>query len=247
MRRTICYLLIWTAALHSTGRIFAAEAALPTVGTPIARVSFTTFPPWSFKDRAGRYTGVLVEYLRDLAKDVGLALREEDVPIARLHHSLRQGKVDLFFSKVPESGFDCCVSLGKALESETVVLGRKNGPAWDASRPAGHSICRTGLSGYQIPGFRMFDADSLATCVRMVSRDRLPFLIGERHSLTRSLLAETSDVSSLFATPLVVDKQEFHFFVSRALDQTSFGPLIRKAITHRKLIDYINRFAEAKL
>jgi ABC-type amino acid transport substrate-binding protein len=218
----------------------------PAGAPAFARVAFTNFPPWCFKDQNGRYQGILVDFLRDLSQDAGLTLREEDVPIARLHHSLSHGKLDLFVSKMPEGGFNCCASLGKAFDSEVVILGKNSGPGWDVNRTAGINICRTGLSGYNIPGFRMFDADSLDTCVRMVTHDRLPFVIGERHSMTMTMQRQKPEVSRLFSAPQVVEKKEFHLFISHSLDQTAFGPMIRKALLQRKISDYISRYLDSK-
>ncbi|HYX33070.1 MAG TPA: transporter substrate-binding domain-containing protein [Oligoflexus sp.] len=245
MRRSLCKLILGIASFASTHPTWAADTVTPSPALPVARVSFTNFPPWCVKGSNGQYQGIIVDYLRDLAKDVNLGLREEVVPIARLHHSLSHGKIDLFFSRVPDKGFDCCTSLGKAFDSEIIILGRKSGPEWNKNTDV-HSICRTGLSGYSIPGFRMFDADSLETCIRMVSRDRLPFLMGERLSLSQTLQAQTAEVIALFAAPQVVETRKFHFFITKALDQTTFGPLIRKATAQRKLTDYISRYADTK-
>ncbi len=187
-----------------------------------------------------------MDFFQDLSKDISLPLKIEDVPIARLHHSLSHGKLDLFVSRLPDKEYDCCLSLGKAFETESVIIGRKAGPPWENPSKTEYSICRTGLSGYHIPGFHMFDANSLDTCVRMVARNRIPFLIGERFSLQKVLQMQAAEIRNLFSPPVVVEKKEFHFFISKHLDRSSFGPALRKAISQRKLSDYISRHSDSK-
>lgn len=222
----------------------------PTHGTQgkpaFVRVAFTHFPPWSYKDLNGQHRGILVDFFKDLSQEIGVPLKVEDVPIARLHHSQSQGKIDLFVSRAPEKELNCCLSLGKAFESETVIIGRISGPQWDNRSTAEHNICRTGLSGYNISGFRMFDANNLETCIRMVARNRVPFLVGERQSLNKLLQEQPPEIRSLFNSPLVVEKKDLHFFITRHLDQSSLGPEIRKALIQLKLTDYIRRYSDSK-
>lgn len=229
---------------YSAYTALAAESVPQASSKPppnTARVAFTKFPPWSFKNSDGQYVGILVDYIRDLARIAGVALREEDIPIARLHHSFLQGKLDLFFAH--HTSLDCCVAIDKAYDGETIVIGRKKGPLFDLSNQ-GHSICRTGLSGYEVPGFRMFDADSLETCIRMVARDRLPFLVGERMSLLKVLQSHPRETHGLFAEPVVVEKRAIYLYLSKAIDSTPSGQALRKAAQERKIGEYMNRYME---
>ncbi len=253
MRRISRHLLIAAAGLmpfilFANTQPGKTPAPVPTSQPQPAfiRVAFTNFPPWCYKDDKDQYQGILVDFFQDLSQDINLPLKVEDVPIARLHHSLSHGKLDLFVSRIPEKDFDCCLSLGKAFDTESVVIGRKSGPPWEIPPKAQYGICRTGLSGYIVPGCSMFDANSLDTCVRMVARNRIPFLIGERFSLQKVLQKEPPEIRNLFSPAVVVEKKEFHFFINKHLDQSSFGPALRKAIAQRKLMDYISRHSDSK-
>lgn len=248
MRRIICTLSTALACSLPFSRLSAAESKPkdPAISDQAARVAFTSFPPWTFKNQGGQYAGILVDYLRDVAKDINLSLKEEDIPIARLHHSMRQGRLDLFFTKAAFQPLECCASLGKSFDSETVILRLKQGPAWNAAHPGDSSICRVGLSGYSVAGFKMYDADSPETCIRMVLRGRLPYLIGERYSLTSVLQSQSKSIVDNFAEPIVLDLQQYDLFITKSLDQSSYGPLLRKAIEQRKLSDYMSRYLAPK-
>jgi ABC-type amino acid transport substrate-binding protein/exonuclease VII small subunit len=245
MGRTFRNLLLITFYLCPGFNLLASEAANPLeMCTPprVARVSYTKFPPWAYKNEKGQFVGILVDYIRDLAREAHLTLKEDEIPIARLHHSLARGKLDIFFAQTPEKDLPCCVSLGATHSSEIVIIGRKKGPDWDPHSKVRHSICRTGLSGYQVPGFHMFDADGPETCVRMVSRDRLPFLIGERYSALKIVHEQLRGAADLFADPVVVEKTPIHLYISKSLDRSSYGPALRKAARELKLNDYIMRY-----
>jgi hypothetical protein len=208
------------------------------------RVAFTDFPPWSYKDSSGQQKGILVDFFQDLSQSVGIPLRVETVPISRLHHFLSHGKLDLFVARMAEKGYDCCLPLDKVFDIETVIIGRKSAEPWTPSPSGTPSICRTGLSGYSVPAYRMFDASNLQTCVRMVVGNRLEYMIGERYSLQKILSEQPPEIRNAFASPVVWQKTGLHLFISRQLDQSSVGPALRKAFFQLKVNTYIARYMD---
>lgn len=210
------------------------------------RVAFTDFPPWSFKDASGQQKGILVDFFHDLSQSVGVPLKVETVPISRLHHFLNHGKLDLFVARMTEKGYDCCLPLDKVFDIETVIIGRKSGQPWTPTPTGTPSICRTGLSGYSVPAYRMFDASNLQTCVRMVVGNRLEYMIGERYSLQKILSEQPPEVRNAVANPVVWQKTGLHLFISRQLDQSSLGPAVRKAFFQLKANNYIARYMDTK-
>lgn len=251
-------MVAWFGLLPCPTVISADQPTTPPAAAPPARsvqdsgkpkfirVAFTDFPPWSFKDSSGQQKGILVDYFHDLSESVGIPLKVETVPISRLHHFLSHGKLDLFVARIAEKGYDCCLPLDKVFDIETVIIGRKSGPTWTPSPSGDSSICRTGLSGYSIPGYRMFDANNLQTCARMVAGNRLEFMIGERFSLHKILSDQPPEIRNALANPVVWQKTELHLFISRQLDQSSAGPSLRKALSQLKESNYIARYMDSK-
>lgn len=242
-------MVAWFGLLNCPTAIVAAPpvTSVQNPGKPeFIRVAFTDFPPWSFKDSSGKQKGILVDFFHDLSESVGIPLKVETVPISRLHHFLSHGKLDLFVARVAEKGYDCCLPLDKVFDVETVIIGRKSGPPWTPSPNGDSSICRTGLSGYSVPGYRMFDASNLQTCVRMVVGNRLDYMIGERFSVKKVLSDQPSEIRNAFANPVVWQKTGLHLFISRQLDQSSVGPSVRKALLQLKVSDYIARYLDSK-
>ncbi|HYX37164.1 MAG TPA: hypothetical protein VE954_29020 [Oligoflexus sp.] len=249
MHRTLQILTMLTSWAFVYPQVFAIEAVPPEVVAqalvPTATLALTQIPPWSFKN-VDQYQGMAVDYLRDIARDVRLPIIEVEIPLGRMPYIMTRGKPDIFFARSPEVPFDCCVSLGKVFAEQTVVRGRKTGPVWDIGNRQGLEICRTGLSGYDQPGFRMYDAGSLDVCVRMVASNRLPFLIGERYVVREVLRSSGPVISSLFGLSIVVATRPVHFYISHALNKSSFGPAMRKAVAERKMLEYINRYSGLK-
>lgn len=237
----ILLMLAWFGLLMGP-QVRGAEQPKPE----FIRVAFTDFPPWSFKDSSGQQKGILVDFFQDLSQSLGIPLKVETVPISRLHHFLSHGKLDLFVARIADKGYDCCLPVDKVFDIETVIIGRKSGEPWTPSPVGSPSICRTGLSGYNVPAYRMFDASNLQTCVRMVAGNRLEYMIGERFSLHKILSNQPVEIRNAFANPVVWQKTELHLFISRQLDQSSLGPSLRKALIQLKLSNYIARYMDTK-
>jgi len=219
----------------------------PVLNKPeFIRVAFAEFPPWSFQDTNGQQKGILVDFFSDLSESIGIPLKVEIVRISRLHHFLSHGKLDLFVARMTDQAYDCCRPLYKVFDIETVIIGRKSGPPWTPSPHGEPVICRTGLSGYSVPGFRMFDAGNLNTCMRMVKGHRLDYMVGERYSLQKVLSEQPPEIRNSFANPVVWQKAELHLFISKQLDQSSVGSSIHKALLKLNVSNYITRYLEKK-
>ena len=57
---------------------------------------FVDFPPLTYADPDGRPAGITIDYLNALAEQAGYVIHWQELPVARVHHFLRSGEVDLW-------------------------------------------------------------------------------------------------------------------------------------------------------
>ena len=80
--------------------IFVLSASLTTTSLATEKQvlvgGFVDFPPLTYADRDGQPAGITIDYINALAEQAGFIIHWQELPVARVHHFLRSGEVDLW-------------------------------------------------------------------------------------------------------------------------------------------------------
>ncbi|MCH8498820.1 MAG: transporter substrate-binding domain-containing protein [Marinobacter sp.] len=73
-----------------------ASASSPSADRRVLIGGFVDFPPLTYLNNEGQATGTVIDHINRVAERAGFTVRWQELPVARVHHFLRSGEVDIW-------------------------------------------------------------------------------------------------------------------------------------------------------
>ncbi len=178
--------------------LFVGCGDKPTLGTVLERGVLIVgteaeFPPFESKNEKGEIVGFDMDMARELAKDLGVKLKVEDLPFETLPTALRGGQIDLIVSGMsakPERAKTVAFS-DTYYETVLVLLVHTGSGIEKAADADGKRIAvKTGTTGADVAKEKFKKATLIpfpteGACALEVATGRADAFIYDRHSILR--------------------------------------------------------------